>query len=360
MGEKINRRLNMLKAYHHEDPWWIPSDSDQQFFMPLPVMGEAALPGHSVDWYGVPFYWGANQPGPMPDYDFPFLLEEVGEWEEKVTWPDLDAPEREWKAGAEKDLANWDSENKVLSIIMVNGLWERFHAFLGMENAFCAFYEDPEATKALLERIADYKVDQINHFGKYYHPDKVQFHDDYGTERGLMLSIDMWREFIKPNLKKVIDAAHANGIVYEHHSCGKVVELFEDFKELGIDAWNPVQEVNGPVELIKNNREVTFVCGFNARNLEETALCSNEEKQEWIYNRIQELKDCPNWIAAPYNCRDNALFCEQNIWKINKPKYDALGLTGKPYEMPGEEDMTGGITNSANESFKDKWEDADL
>ncbi len=65
---------------------------------------------------------------------------------------------------------------------------------------------------------------------------------DFGTQRGLTLSRDMFREFYFPYYKQVNDWIHANTawkILY--HSCGAIGEIIGDFCDAGVDALNPIQ-----------------------------------------------------------------------------------------------------------------------
>ena len=58
-----------------------------------------------------------------------------------------------------------------------------------------------------------------------------------------MMSQDMYRTWLKPRLRKVIDAAKSvkPDIIIQYHSCGYVLPLIDDLIEAGIDVLNPVQ-----------------------------------------------------------------------------------------------------------------------
>jgi uroporphyrinogen decarboxylase len=58
-----------------------------------------------------------------------------------------------------------------------------------------------------------------------------------------MMSPATYRRWLKPRLKRVIDAARAEkpDIVVLYHSCGHVTGLIKDLVEAGIDVLNPVQ-----------------------------------------------------------------------------------------------------------------------
>jgi len=65
---------------------------------------------------------------------------------------------------------------------------------------------------------------------------------DFGTQNGLFISPQAYRDLFKPFHKKINDYIHANSNwkVFMH-SCGAVKELIPDFIEAGFDILNPVQ-----------------------------------------------------------------------------------------------------------------------
>jgi len=65
---------------------------------------------------------------------------------------------------------------------------------------------------------------------------------DFGTQRGLFISKESYRELYKPYHKRVNDLVHAKSSWKTFmHSCGAVSELIPDFVEAGFDILNPVQ-----------------------------------------------------------------------------------------------------------------------
>jgi len=65
---------------------------------------------------------------------------------------------------------------------------------------------------------------------------------DFGTQRGEFISPDLFRELYKPYYTKVMGWIHENTdwkILF--HSCGSIVNLLDDFVEMGVDILNPVQ-----------------------------------------------------------------------------------------------------------------------
>jgi uroporphyrinogen decarboxylase len=71
--------------------------------------------------------------------------------------------------------------------------------------------------------------------------DILMMGDDFGTQKGLFMSPDMWRRFLRPGFKAFIDLAKGYGCKVGHHSCGSVKPIIPDLIECGLDILNPVQ-----------------------------------------------------------------------------------------------------------------------
>ena len=71
--------------------------------------------------------------------------------------------------------------------------------------------------------------------------DSIYFGDDWGKQDGLIMGGDIWREFLKPHLKKMYGFVKQSGKYLMIHSCGKVDELFNDLTGIGLNSFNPFQ-----------------------------------------------------------------------------------------------------------------------
>ena len=118
------------------------------------------------------------------------------------------------------------------------GIYERLIALCGDENALCGIAladEDTEAIADMIMQDARSNVECAVACGA----DAVTLGDDYGSERSLLMSPAMWRRFIKPRLKYILEPAVKAGLDIHFHSCGYVWDILEDFKELGVNSIWP-------------------------------------------------------------------------------------------------------------------------
>lgn len=119
-------------------------------------------------------------------------------------------------------------------------LYERAWSMRGMENLFMDFMLHPEFVHQLMERIADYNISQIDK-ALEYDIDAVYFGDDWGQQSGLIMGIDMWKEFIYPRLQRMYRKVREAGKYVMIHSCGDVDELFPLLIDAGLHCFNPFQ-----------------------------------------------------------------------------------------------------------------------
>lgn len=96
--------------------------------------------------------------------------------------------------------------------------------------------------------------------------DVVALGDDVGTQRGMLVSADFWRQHLKPRLKKAIDAVRANQRQYifiRYHSDGDIRPIIPELIELGIDILNPVQPECMPAdEIVRQYRDAAGFWGL--------------------------------------------------------------------------------------------------
>ena len=121
-----------------------------------------------------------------------------------------------------------------------------FHDFTwlcGFENCLALLMVEPEIAKAVLRRITDFWIDYTKIVlerggGKI---DCVLNCNDFGTQRNLIMSPDVWRGFFKPELKRFYDCIKRYNAKVMQHSCGSINEIIPDLIEIGADILDPIQ-----------------------------------------------------------------------------------------------------------------------
>jgi uroporphyrinogen decarboxylase len=96
---------------------------------------------------------------------------------------------------------------------------------------------------------------------------------DVAYTRNMLFSPDYWREFFKPWVCAMIGACHDVNLPVIYHGCGNIELIFEDFIEMGLDAYNPL-EVKAGLDAVslkaKYGSRIAY-CGNNNIQIWETA-----------------------------------------------------------------------------------------
>jgi hypothetical protein len=246
----LTPKENARRLYSHEKTEYMPI-MGEGIINNTPVLGYHERPAGGrggEDWFGVHWSWKEGEPAPMPAA--PYLLDDICDWKDVVRFPDLER--FDWEEAARTDrIPRFDRENNLLYQMIHNGLLERLQNLMPFEEALCALLTDPDEVEELFAALADYKCRLIEKIAKYYKPDIICYHDDWGTQRGLMCSPETWRELIKKPTKQIVDYTHSLGIKFELHSDGLVKELIpEVVEDLKVDGLN-IMAINDIPELKK-------------------------------------------------------------------------------------------------------------
>jgi len=107
----------------------------------------------------------------------------------------------------------------------------------GFENSMQDFILEPEGFAVLMDRIIDFECELIRMAARHgFHG--IHFADDWGTQAGLMISPEMWRELFKPRYARQFALAHELGMHTWYHCCGNFDSIMDDFHEIGADVIN--------------------------------------------------------------------------------------------------------------------------
>lgn len=233
-----------------------------------------------------PKYTGA----PLPVYEDGTRLSEWGILRGGAHWGQaLSHPMAGFETVAEveaypfPDPKDWDTRytpeeiEKARNYCLIGGTWAPFFhdstELMGMEKFFVEMYCNPSLVEAVIERCFEfyYELDRRTFADNPGLTDMYFIGNDFGSQRALLMSPDMWRRFYKPYVAKLIAQAKKAGCVTAVHSCGDIHEIIPDFIEIGVDAINPIQvnaENMSPEALIKEYRDdVVFFGGIDENEI---------------------------------------------------------------------------------------------
>lgn len=188
--------------------------------------------------------------------------------------------------------------------MVFTGLWACFFHivcdFLGMENYFIKMYENPIVVEALTERVTDFFVEGSEIFFKGLgdRADVMFFGNDFGTQRDLFVSPELFRKFIMPSFKRLIAVGKKYNKKIMLHSCGSIYRIIPDLIDAGVDIIHPIQAQAAGMDadnLKQFKNDLAFVGGIDAQTFFVNAT-PEEIKRE--VHRVRSVLG-PNIVISP-------------------------------------------------------------
>ena len=151
-----------------------------------------------------------------------------------------------------RDRIDWDTIEKNWKTWREQSTWvEAYFWFgfdvthswaVGTERLVMALVEDPDWCVDMFNANLDLDMaifDMVLDAG--YKFDAINWPDDLGFKGRQFMSMDMYRQLVKPVMKRAVDWAHSRGLYARLHSCGNVMPFVPEFVEIGIDCLNPLE-----------------------------------------------------------------------------------------------------------------------
>ncbi len=169
-----------------------------------------------------------------------------------------------------EDIENWCEKQKIhYRIIWVGDLWERATFMRGMANLLVDTIENPDFVLDLLRGITDYIIGTMEILFERFEFEAIALSDDYGTQKGMLISPELWRRFVKPFVKEIYNFGIKNDKRIFQHSCGNILPIIPDLIELGLDILHPIQPEAMNLQYLKREfgMDLCFCGGISTQNL---------------------------------------------------------------------------------------------
>jgi len=134
--------------------------------------------------------------------------------------------------------------------------------------------------------------EQINRIGQFYLDctkaqiaaaegllDGFVIWGDVAFKQTMLFDPEYWRQYFKPWVKAMIDECHKHNLPVIYHGCGNVSLIFEDFIEMGLDAYNPL-EVKADMDAVRLKKLYGDKIGY----------CGNNDIQVWETGNIELIR----------------------------------------------------------------------
>jgi len=125
-------------------------------------------------------------------------------------------------------------------------IWQRPALVRGWEGMFVDMIERPDWVHHLCRRFTDFYREDYTRAAELTggRIDLYLVISDLGSQHAPLMSCGMFRQFVAPYLKEMVDLIHALGGLAMFHSCGLVRPFIPDLIEVGVDVLDPIQPVS--------------------------------------------------------------------------------------------------------------------
>ena len=281
----ISERENLMRAFRHEKPMYMPFlYQATQWYMPK-AYGDfnRMRVKDGVDWFGTHYQYEETQEGmtPVP----PYVMEEILDWRDVLHFPDLKS--MDWGPDNKEFVRD---ENLALACrCLWHGTFESLHFFEGFQQALVDLVSEPEECHEFFERMTDFKIDMLNLQAAHYDFDYVCHNDDWSTAKSQMFSCPLFEEtLLEPHIR-LAEAARATGAQYMVHTCGKMEVwlpyLVNDIKADVVEIQN-INDTDYILETYGDKLTVEYTPDFNIMYNPETTAEQAREYARSIVDRF--------------------------------------------------------------------------
>lgn len=136
----------------------------------------------------------------------------------------------------------WHKQGLAVTGPLSQTIFEQTWAIRGFEDAMMDMVAEPETITLLLDRVLEVRLRQALLYARAG-VDILMLGDDVGMQTGMLISVPLWREFIKPRHARIIREVKAvrPDLPIFYHSCGNCTDIIPELIEIGVDILNPLQ-----------------------------------------------------------------------------------------------------------------------
>ena len=182
-------------------------------------------------------------------------------------------------------------------------LFETTWYMRGFERSFEDMLLRPELFHAIMTRVTDFYVEHCRRAleAAKGQIDLVFTADDIGSQKGLLISLGLWEECLKPYHRRLNAAIHELGARVIYHTDGAVMEAVSGLMDMGIDVLQALQfDAAGMDGRLLKERHGSELCFEGGVSVQKTLpFGSPDEVREEVLSRIAVLGRGGGYILGP-------------------------------------------------------------
>lgn len=184
------------------------------------------------------------------------------------------------------------------NVLLISGLLDTAWHITGIQDLLMSMaFNNRSFINKILDLSMEYIISVVDQTPNYI--DGVRFIEDWGSQNGLMMSLDYWKKYLKPRLKEIYNLVKSKNCIVMSHSCGNIAELYPELIELGVDISDPTQPEVMDLKQIKKEygKDIVFFGGLGCQST--IPLGTPNQVLEEARKTIKTLGKCGNYIFGP-------------------------------------------------------------
>jgi uroporphyrinogen decarboxylase len=173
----------------------------------------------------------------------------------------------------------------------------------GFEETLLKLWQAPAIIEATVRKLEEFV---LGFYAKLFEATKglaqfVYMGDDFATQRGMLISPEHWRKYLKPTYEKYFSLAKKYDLIVWFHSCGQFRPVMGDLIDIGLDVWETVQTHlpgNEPDVLKREYGDhITFFGGISTQTT--LPFGTTDDVRREVRERIRVLGRNGGYICGP-------------------------------------------------------------
>jgi uroporphyrinogen decarboxylase len=154
-------------------------------------------------------------------------------------------------------------------VVGYTGMLENVMWLLGYEGLSYLLYEETELVKDMFDTISSRIVAYLSRCASFDSVGAIQMADDMGFKTQTFLSPEMYRRYLFPWHRRLVEEVHAHGKPLILHACGCLEAVMEDIIDCGWDAKHSYEDAILPVWEAKERwgDRIAVLGGFDMHRL---------------------------------------------------------------------------------------------
>ena len=314
----MNTRENLIRAYLFQTPEWIPISVgipptcwnyyDREEFVDILSEHKILFPDYQKELEklkkleDVP--WQRSEQNYTDSYGCVLHTEHNSVHGRVIkspleSWDDFgnfQMPNPEFQDGMQdlnwKDMAIFAQEIGKKDEFLAFGL-PHGHTFLrlldlrGYENLMFDMLDENPNLQTLIGKITEFNVQLIQKYLSL-NPDMIYVPEDLGMQDRAMLSPTLFKKYIKPSYRAIMQPIKNKNIIAHMHSDGHILELMDDLIECGCDVINLQDLVNG-IDQIEKELKGRIAIDLDIDRQAITVSGTPKEIDEHIHECVRKL-----------------------------------------------------------------------